>query len=83
MNRILIVALSLLLSIFPFGCDDKKEDEPSDCAPIAGEVLEAGEEPVAGEEPDMEMPEAGEMAEAGMEMDMEMPEEEPEAGAEG
>lgn len=77
MNRILIVALSLLLSIFPFGCDDKKEDEPSDCAPIAGEVLEAGEEP------DMEMPEAGEMAEAGMEMDMEMPEEEPEAGAEG
>lgn len=84
MKNVLVIALTFLLSIFPFGCDDDKEkDEPCDCAPVAGEVMAGEEEPAAGEqveggeeveagemmEPDMEMPEAGQE-----EMDMEMPE---------
>jgi hypothetical protein len=75
MKNVLALALTVLLSIFAFGCDDEKKEDPSDCAPVAGEVM-AGEEEVAGEDveagemmPDMEMPEAGQE-----EMDMEMPE---------
>ena len=81
MNKILVVALSLLLSVFPFGCDDKKEEKEQ--PPVAGEVM-------AGEEiPDMMMEEEEpcELEEGCEEVDSEMPEagEEmiPEAGAEG
>jgi len=77
--------LALLLSlVVVFGCDDKKE-EPCDCAPVAGEMMDmdvqdageqvdAGEEVEAGaeEEVDMDQPEAGDMSED-MEPDAEEP----------
>ena len=79
MNRILIVMLTALLSVFPFGCDDtQSKKEP----PSAGVIREegsmesgtesgemAGEEIIAGEEPEMDagLPEEGLMPD---EMDM-------------
>jgi hypothetical protein len=85
MKNVLVTALTILLSIFPLGCDDDKEkDEPCDCAPVAGEMMAGEEEPAAGEEVEAgeEMPQAGEEPEPEMDMEMPVEEPEPEAGEE-
>lgn len=89
MNRILIVMLTALLSVFPFGCDDtQSKKEPPSAGVIREEgdmelgnesgsesVEMAGEE--GGEEPEMDMgPQAGEVSCEAIEC------EEPQAGEE-
>ena len=74
MNKLLIAALTVMLSVFPFGCDDKKEEKEE--PPVAGEVM-AGEEMCQEdcEEPDMMMEEEPcELEEGCEEVDSEMPE---------
>ena len=74
MNKLLITALILMLSVFPFGCDDKKEEKEEPQfrdSQVAGEMMCEEE----CEELDMMMEEEPcELEEGCEEVDSEMPE---------
>ena len=74
MNRILIVMLTALLSVFPFGCDDtQSKKEP----PSAGVIREEGDMELGNESGSESVEMAGEEGGEEPEMDVGLPEEGP------
>ena len=62
MKNILVILLALILAV---GCDDEKKDDHKDCGcPLAGAMMEAGEEMMDGGMQEEEV-DAGEEVEAG------------------
>jgi hypothetical protein len=77
MNKLLITALILMLSVFPFGCDDKKEEKEEPQfrdSQVAGEMM--CEEECEELDMMMEEEEPCELEEGCEEVDSEMPQEE-------